>query len=64
MTARVVWAIGAAFVVITLLMGVTILGLAADEQICLDRSPWWGLPENPDSTCSGHVYERRHGSSR
>jgi hypothetical protein len=36
------------------------LYLAAGEEICLDRWPWWGPPENPDvySTCSGHVYER------
>ena len=62
MTARVVWAIGAAFVVMLLLLGaIVILSLAAGEEICLDRSPWWGPPENSDSTCSGHMYERRHG---
>jgi hypothetical protein len=62
MTARVVWAIGAAFGVMLLLLGaIVILSLAASEEICLDRSPWWGPPENPDSTCSGHMYERRHG---
>jgi hypothetical protein len=39
-----------------------IMGLAADEQICFDRWPWWRPPENPDvyTTCSGHYYERHH----
>jgi hypothetical protein len=64
MVARVVWAIGAALVLMGLLISTVILGLATDEQICLDRWPWWGPPENPDSTCTGHIYERRHGSSR
>jgi hypothetical protein len=63
MTARVAWAIGMALAVLLLLLlgAIVILGLAASEEICLDRSPWWGPPENPDSTCSGHMYERRHG---
>jgi hypothetical protein len=32
--------------------------VAAGEEICTDRWPWWGPPENPDTTCSGHIYER------
>lgn len=60
----IVWAIAVAFVVMTFIVGSIFLALAADEEICLDRSPWWGPPENPASTCSGHMYERRHGSSR
>jgi hypothetical protein len=33
--------------------------LAAGEYICLDRSPAWGPPENPDvyTSCSGHIDE-------
>jgi hypothetical protein len=32
------------------------LWLDAGEEICLDRWPWWGPPENADvySACSGH----------
>jgi hypothetical protein len=33
---------------------------AADEYICFDRSPWWGPPEDPTSTCAGHFYESKH----
>jgi hypothetical protein len=33
---------------------------AAGEGICFDRSPWWGPPEDPNSTCAGHWYESRH----
>jgi hypothetical protein len=39
---------------------VVVMYLAADEQICFDRSPWWGPPEDPNSTCAGHWYESRH----
>jgi hypothetical protein len=39
--------------------GVLVLGLG--EDICFDRSPWWGPPEDPTSTCAGHWYESRHG---
>jgi hypothetical protein len=29
------------------------------EEICLDRSPWWGPPTaGSDPDCSGHIYER------
>jgi hypothetical protein len=39
-----------------------IMGLAVNEEICFDRWPWWGPPENPDvyTSCSGHYYERHH----
>jgi hypothetical protein len=33
---------------------------AAGEWICFDRSPWWGPPEDPSSTCAGHFYESTH----
>jgi hypothetical protein len=32
----------------------------AGEDICFDRSPWWGPPQNPNSTCAGHWYEAHH----
>ena len=39
--------------------GVLVLGLG--EEICFDRRPWWGPPNDPNvyATCSGHIYERR-----
>jgi hypothetical protein len=37
-----------------------VMGLAMDEQICFDRRPWWGPPEDPTSECTGHWYESRH----
>jgi hypothetical protein len=39
-----------------------VMGLAVSEEICFDRWPWWGPPENPDvyTSCSGHYYERHH----
>lgn len=39
-------------------VGVMVAG--AGEYICFDRSPWWGPPEDPTSTCAGHWYESRH----
>ena len=55
----VVWATG---LVLTLAIftAFTIMWLAADEDICLDRSPWWGPPNDPNvyTTCSGHMWER------
>ena len=34
--------------------------LAMSEDICLDRWPWWGPPEDPNvyTSCSGHMWER------
>ena len=34
--------------------------LMMGEYICEDRSPWWGLPENPYSSCSGLWYAHKH----
>ena len=39
-------------------LGIMYLGLG--EDICFDRHPWWGPPEDPTSTCAGHFYESRH----
>jgi hypothetical protein len=34
--------------------------LVAGEDICLDRWPCWGPPEDPNvyTDCSGHMWER------
>jgi hypothetical protein len=37
-----------------------VMHLAMEEYICFDRSPWWGPPEDPNSTCTGHWYESKH----
>jgi hypothetical protein len=36
--------------------------MVAGEEICLDRHPWWGAPNDPNvyTSCSGHWYERHH----
>jgi hypothetical protein len=34
--------------------------LMMGEYICEDRSPWWGPPEDPNSTCSGLWYANKH----
>jgi hypothetical protein len=50
---------GLVFVVVCAVAFVMWLGLG--EEICFDRSPWWGPPNDPNvyTTCSGHIYERR-----
>ena len=30
-----------------------VVGMFTGEYWCTDRSPWWGPPEDPNSTCSG-----------
>jgi hypothetical protein len=38
--------------------------MVTGEDICLDRKPWWGPPNDPDVyiTCSGPMYERHEAS--
>jgi hypothetical protein len=58
---RHIWLIVLMIIFALLFIGfVGFLYLGAGEEICLDRWPWWGPPENPDvySSCSGHIYER------
>ena len=31
-----------------------------EENICFDRTPWWGAPEDPDSECSGLWWADKH----
>jgi hypothetical protein len=37
-----------------------VVGMFTGEYWCEDRSPWWGPPEDPNSTCSGHSWARDH----
>jgi hypothetical protein len=39
-----------------------IVVLAINEEICFDRRPWWGPPNDPNvyTSCSGHFFERHH----
>jgi hypothetical protein len=55
----IVWGSGLAFT-LAIFAAFTVIWLASTEDICLDRSPWWGPPENPEvySSCSGHINER------
>lgn len=39
---------------------VIVIGMFTNEYWCTDRSPWWGPPQNPDSTCSGHAWAGKH----
>ena len=51
------------FLMLLLLATMAVLGMALNEELCLDRRPWWGPPESGyDSTCSGHIYEKRNNS--
>lgn len=43
------------------LVGFLVVGsMLASEYWCSDRWPWWGPPEDPNSTCSGHAWGNRH----
>jgi hypothetical protein len=37
-----------------------IVKLGMEENICFDRHPWWGPPEDPTSECSGLWYADKH----
>jgi hypothetical protein len=37
-----------------------IVNLGLEEDICFDRHPWWGPPEDPTSECSGLWYADKH----
>ena len=55
----IIW--GLLLVLVLALMLIAVVGwfLVVDESICLDRSPVWGPPENPEvyTDCSGHIDE-------
>jgi hypothetical protein len=49
-------AIGLVFVLVS---GCAIMWLAAGEELCLDRKPWWGPPTSTsDPDCTGHMNQR------
>jgi len=41
---------------------IVVVGIFTGEELCLDRHPWWGPPNDPNvyTSCSGHWYERHH----
>jgi hypothetical protein len=51
----IVWALLVAFLLIWIVSAFLVNG----EYVCLDRSPVWGPPENPEvyTSCSGHIDE-------
>jgi hypothetical protein len=59
----VAWAVGLIggliFALYTVALTAGVL-LVAGEDICLDRWPWWGRPNDPNvyTSCSGHMWER------
>ena len=49
-------------VVFTALVSIlVVMGMLTGENWCGDRWPWWGPPEDPSSTCSGHWASRHPG---
>jgi hypothetical protein len=55
----IAWAGGLIFA-LCLVALFAVMTLAASEDICLDRKPWWGPPKDPNvyTSCSGHMWER------
>jgi hypothetical protein len=55
----IAWAGGLIFA-LCLVAFITLRWLAVNEDICLDRKPWWGPPNDPNvyTSCSGHMWER------
>jgi hypothetical protein len=42
-----------------ILSGCTVMWMAMNEDLCLDRSPWWGPPTSTsDPDCTGHMNQR------
>ena len=61
MTRIRVWLV-AIFALLTLaLVGfIVVVGLFTGEYLCEERSPWWGPPEDPNTSCAGYIYLARH----
>ena len=53
-------AVGLCAAALTVVGALVVLGLFAGEDWCQDRRPWWGPPQDANSTCSGHHWERAH----
>lgn len=52
------WLLGIGFVLLTF-SACTVMWLAMNEELCLDRSPWWGPPTSTsDPYCTGHMNQR------
>jgi hypothetical protein len=61
MTRIRVWLVASCGSLTLALVGfVVVVGMAAGEYTCFDRHPWWGPPEDPNSTCSGLWYADKH----
>jgi hypothetical protein len=61
MTRIRVWLVAIlAALTLTLVGVITVFVLDAGEYICLDRRPWWGPPEDPNTSCAGYIYLARH----
>ena len=58
------WVAGGLVFVLCLVVFGACARLAVSEDICLDRWPWWGPPEDPNvyTSCSGHMWERHEPS--
>jgi hypothetical protein len=57
------WPFAIWLAIVVVLLGVIAFAyLINGEEICLDRHPWWGPPNDPNvyTSCSGHWYERHH----
>jgi hypothetical protein len=39
---------------------ISLAGMFTGEYWCTDRFPWWGPPEDPNSTCSGLSWAEKH----
>jgi hypothetical protein len=39
---------------------IVLMGMFMGEYWCEDRSPWWGPPTDPNSTCSGLLWAEKH----
>ena len=58
---RVSITIAVAVAALPMLVGfLWIMYLGTEEFICFDRFPWWGPPEDPNSSCSGLWWARDH----
>jgi len=54
----ILWVVGLAFT-LACFVAFFVMFLVMGEDICLDRSPWWGPPESgTNEECSGHMYQR------
>ena len=48
------------FALVAIVGFIVVVGMFTGEYWCEDRSPWWGPPEDPNSTWSGLSWARDH----